>query len=77
MKLPSLPAMPAMPAMPKALKEAKSDVVAQVRPLGAASLYVVCCLAWICLLPFVLCGAILKDLVEKLKPGKKEEEITV
>jgi len=74
MKVPSLPALPAIPEMPKVLKDAKADVQAECKPLGAAALYVLCCVAWICLLPVVICGAVLKDLVKKLKPAEKKAE---
>jgi hypothetical protein len=60
--------------MPKVLKEAQADVKAECKPLGSAVLYVLCCVAWICVLPVVIAGAVLKDLVKKLKPAEKKAE---
>lgn len=69
-----MPPMPPMPEMPKVVMQAKEEVKAECKPLGAAALYVLCCVAWICLLPVVVVGAMLKDMIQKLKPAKPEDK---
>lgn len=63
-----------MPEMPQALVKAKDEVKAECKPLCHSIAYVLCFLAYLCMLPMMLLGAMFKDLSMKCKPAEKKEE---